>query len=214
MLTFHTRHAVEMSPINLDRIQEWIDQGRLDASKPITLAELAKSRAVHGIKDGIKLLANGASSLKQPIHIVVSRASQTAIAAVEALGGTVTTRFYTPLAMLRIRKGEMHPYISMKWDQTGINRPALMVEGADKLESRVKAMGYEYRLPDPSGRKDIEYYRDPKNRGYLAHTLEEGEDPSLYWKRVLSPEQVKVLLHKKQRGTGVKPGIDSANKLW
>lgn len=203
-----------MSPINLDRIQTWIDQGRLEPSKPITLDELVKSGAVRGIKDGIKLLANGASTLKQPIHIVVSRASQTAIAAVEALGGSVTTRFYTPLAMLRIRKGEMHPYISMKWDQAGLNRPALEVEGADSLESRVKAMGFEYRLPDPSGRKDIEYYRDPKHRGYLAHTLEEGEDPSLYWKRVLSPEELKVHLKKKQQGGDKKAGAYAENKLW
>lgn len=201
-----------MSPINLDRIQEWIDQGRLTASKPITLKELEKSGAVRGIKDGVKLLANGASSLKQPIHIVVSRASQSAIAAVEALGGTVTTRFYTPLAIFRIRTGKMHPYVSMKWDQAGINRPALAVDGGDDLISRVKAMGFEYRLPDPSARKDIEYYRDVKNRGYLAHTVPEGEVPSLYWKRVLSPDAVKAL--KNKRGINLKSGAESANQLW
>lgn len=201
-----------MSPINLDRIQEWIDQGRLTANKPITLRELSKSGAVRGIKDGIKLLANGAASLKQPIHVVVSRASQTAIAAVEALGGTVTTRFYTPQAIKRVRAGEMHPYISMKWDQAGMDRPALAVEGADDLVYRVKAMGFEYRLPDPSARKDIEYYRDVKNRGYLAHTVPEGEDPSLYWRRVLSPEEVQAL--KKKRGVSGKSGAMSANQLW
>ena len=49
---------VEMSPINLDRIQSWIDQGRLDPSKPITMRELAKSRCLHGVKrHGVKLLA-------------------------------------------------------------------------------------------------------------------------------------------------------------
>jgi large subunit ribosomal protein L15 len=49
---------VEMSPINLDRIQSWIDQGRLDPSKPITMKELNKSRCLHGVKrHGVKLLA-------------------------------------------------------------------------------------------------------------------------------------------------------------
>lgn len=49
---------VEMSPINLDRIQSWIDQGRLDPTKPITMKELAKSRCLHGVKrHGVKLLA-------------------------------------------------------------------------------------------------------------------------------------------------------------
>jgi large subunit ribosomal protein L15 len=47
-----------MSPINLDRIQSWIDQGRLDPSKPITMKELQKSRCIHGVKrHGVKLLA-------------------------------------------------------------------------------------------------------------------------------------------------------------
>lgn len=49
---------VEMSPINLDRIQSWIDQGRLDAARPITIKELHKSRCLHGVKrHGVKLLA-------------------------------------------------------------------------------------------------------------------------------------------------------------
>jgi hypothetical protein len=52
------RFKVEMSPINLDRIQSWIDQGRLDASKPITMKELKSSRCLHGVKrHGVKLLA-------------------------------------------------------------------------------------------------------------------------------------------------------------
>ena len=55
---------VEMSPINLDRIQSWIDQGRLDPSKPITMKELAKSRCLHGVKrHGVKLLAKVCPSM-------------------------------------------------------------------------------------------------------------------------------------------------------
>ncbi len=46
-----------MSPLNVDRVQAWIDQGRIDPSKPITLKELNESRCLHGIKDGVKLLA-------------------------------------------------------------------------------------------------------------------------------------------------------------
>lgn len=51
--------------------------------------------------------------------------------------------------------------------------------GQDPAE-RVKGMGFQYRLPDPTSRKDIEYYRDPAKRGYLAHTVGEGETPSLF----------------------------------
>lgn len=46
-----------MSPLNLDRLQQWIDQGRIDPSKPITMKELHQSRCLHGVKDGVKLLA-------------------------------------------------------------------------------------------------------------------------------------------------------------
>lgn len=52
-----SRFSVEMSPLNLGRLQDWIDQGRIDASKPVTIKELTGSRCLHGIKDGVKLLA-------------------------------------------------------------------------------------------------------------------------------------------------------------
>lgn len=49
--------SLDMSKVNLDKIQSWIDQGRLDPSKPITIKELTSSRCLHGVKDGVKLLA-------------------------------------------------------------------------------------------------------------------------------------------------------------
>jgi hypothetical protein len=75
----------------------------------------------------------------------------------------------------------MHPYISLKWDPEKIGHQALMVDGAATPEERVTGVGYEYRLPDPVSRSDIEYYRDKANNGYLAHTVREGESPSLYF---------------------------------
>jgi hypothetical protein len=51
------RYSETMSPLNLDRLQSWIDQGRIDPTKPITLKELVDSRCLHGIKDGVKILA-------------------------------------------------------------------------------------------------------------------------------------------------------------
>lgn len=60
---------VEMSAINLDRIQSWIDQGRLDPTKPITMKELAKSRCLHGVKrHGVKLLAR----VSRPIAVILT----------------------------------------------------------------------------------------------------------------------------------------------
>lgn len=47
-----------MSPLNLDKLQSWIDKGRINPSKPITLKELVESRCLHGTpKHGVKILA-------------------------------------------------------------------------------------------------------------------------------------------------------------
>lgn len=47
-----------MAPLNLGHLQEWIDAGRIDTSRVITMKDLLDSRAVHQIKFGVKLLAD------------------------------------------------------------------------------------------------------------------------------------------------------------
>ncbi|KAF3047132.1 YmL10 [Didymella heteroderae] len=195
---------VEMSPINLDRIQSWIDQGRLDPSKPITMKELNKSRCLHGVKrHGVKLLAKNPEALTTPINIIVSRASAEAISRIEALGGSVTTRFYSPTSIKRVLRGDSHPVVSLDASPELISlaassNPKLIpspilsaLASSTEASQRKEALGavmrqvsakYKYRLPDATGRKDIEYYRDPAHRGYLAYTLKENESPSLFFK--------------------------------
>ncbi|RLL94316.1 hypothetical protein CFD26_100378 [Aspergillus turcosus] len=210
---FNNVFALDLAPANLDRIQEWIDQGRIDPTRPITIRELAKSRCIHQTKDGVKLLGCGASAegnvLKQPIHIVVSRASASAIAAVEAAGGSVTTRFYTRSAIARIMKRETHPFISTAWSPESASDALLKaagLEAQDLTESNVmRELGYKYRLPDPTKRRDIEYYRDPAHRGYLSHLLKPSEGPSLFFR---SPAE-------RKSSAGVKKEkVLPENRLW
>lgn len=164
-----------MIELNLDRLQTWIDAGRIDPTKQITPREIIKSGIVgHTIKDGIKLLARGASDLKTPVDIMVSRASASAIKAVEAAGGKIVTRYYTKQAIRRLVKGQ-----SVNTDEPLPVGPE-HVEGV--LAKTRTAKKHYYRLPDPTSREDIEYYRDPAHRGYLSHTLKPGESPSLYFK--------------------------------
>ena len=47
-----------MEPLNLGRLQQWIDAGRIDPSRVITMKDLLDSRAVHDIRFGVKLLAD------------------------------------------------------------------------------------------------------------------------------------------------------------
>ncbi|KAL2021765.1 hypothetical protein VTK56DRAFT_6708 [Thermocarpiscus australiensis] len=172
---FINHRAEEMMELNLDRVQAWIDAGRLDPTKPITPREIIRSGIVgSNIKDGIKLLARGADSFKTPIEIIVSRASAAAIKAVEAAGGKITTRYFTKESIKRLVSGE-----SIITDKPLPVGP----EHVDSVLEQARAAGkHYYRLPDPTSRWDIEYYRDPAHRGYLSHTLKPGESPSLYFK--------------------------------
>lgn len=198
-----------MSPVNLNRIQEWINAGRLDPTKPITLKELDKSRCIHGVKDGVKLLARGKEELKTPINIVVSRASAEAINAVEKLGGTVTTRYYTKFAVRQIRKGHMDPIHSL---QSRIQMAPVGDEGAEAAAEamHMERIKYPYRLPDPTSRKDLEYYRDSAHRGYLSHTVEEGHGPSLFFK---TPGAGRVDA-RKVASKGGKNIVKAQNRVW
>ena len=46
-----------MTPVNLDRIQEAIDEGRINPNLPITMKTLRDAKVVNKIEDGVKLLA-------------------------------------------------------------------------------------------------------------------------------------------------------------
>ena len=201
--------SVDMAPINLNRIQYWINAGRLDPSTPITLKELNSSRCIHGVKDGVKLLARGKEEIQTPINIVVSRASAEAINAVEKLGGTVTTRYYTPFAIKKILQGEMDPMHSLQ------SRIAMAPESQEGAEAAAEAMTeekrrYRYRLPDPTARKHLEYYRDSAHRGYLSHLVEEGHGPSLYFRTPGMTRRV----DRKAVKDGKKTGRASENRIW
>jgi large subunit ribosomal protein L15 len=192
-----------MSTVNLNRIQEWINQGRLDPTKPITVKELAESRCLHGVRDGVKVLARGKQDLKTPINLLVSRASAAAIETVEAAGGSVTTRYYTKQSIRRLLKGESESSfvpLSQSFSKSE-------TESSTGAASTPIASPFLYRLPDPTSRKDLEYYRDPAHRGYLSHLLEKGQGPSLFFK---TPG---VGVRKKTKKPGEAQAAEK-NRLW
>ena len=74
--------------VNLGRLQQAIDAGKLDGKKPITEAVLYAAGLVGGrIQDGVRLLAKG--EITAQLTIEVTGASKAAIAAVEKTGGKV-----------------------------------------------------------------------------------------------------------------------------
>ncbi|WP_207484526.1 50S ribosomal protein L15 [Arenibaculum pallidiluteum] len=86
---FKNIFAKEYAVANLGKIQEAIEAGRLDASKVIDAQALVAAGVAKKSKDGVRLLAKGELTTK--VSFEVAGASASAIAAVEKLGGTVTS---------------------------------------------------------------------------------------------------------------------------
>lgn len=73
--------------INLGLIQKFIEAGKIDAAQAITEDALVASGLVRRKLDGIRVLAKGEFNTKA--NIEVTGASKSAIAAVEAAGGSL-----------------------------------------------------------------------------------------------------------------------------
>jgi large subunit ribosomal protein L15 len=83
----NTMFARKLNEVNLGRIQEAIDAGRLDAAGKIDAAALVKAGVLRRAKDGVRLLGDG--EIRAKLAFSVFGASKSAIAAVEKAGGTV-----------------------------------------------------------------------------------------------------------------------------
>jgi large subunit ribosomal protein L15 len=94
--------------VNLERLQQAIDAGRLDPAQAVTEKALSDAGVVNKVRDGVRLLANG--ELKAKLSVEVHGASKAAIAAVEAAGGkitiTATPKDKTDRSAKRGRKGK------------------------------------------------------------------------------------------------------------
>ena len=95
-----------LEPLNVGKVQAWLDMGRLDGGEAdlLTMRDFAAAGLVSKRVRGVKLLGDGALTTK--VHLEVSRASAAAIAAVESAGGTVTCAHYNRLALRALRKPE------------------------------------------------------------------------------------------------------------
>ena len=74
--------------VNLGRLQEAIDAGKLDSKKPVDPAAMLAAGVISKLRDGVRILAKGElTSKKVEIHAV--GASKAAIEAVEKSGGKI-----------------------------------------------------------------------------------------------------------------------------
>jgi large subunit ribosomal protein L15 len=80
----------ECAPVNLAALARAIEAGRLDAGQPITEETLRQAGLVRGgAVAGVRLLGKG--EISKAVNITVAGASASAIAAIQAAGGSVTT---------------------------------------------------------------------------------------------------------------------------
>ena len=86
---FNNPDAKDFAEVNLWRLAKAIEAGKLDAKQRLDGAALKAAGVIRRELDGVRLLGKG--ELKTKIDITVYSASASAIKAVEAAGGTVTT---------------------------------------------------------------------------------------------------------------------------
>ena len=84
---FNNIFALDLTEVNLDRLQEAIDAKKLDAGATVNAEALVKSGVLRRSKDGVRLLGRG--ELKSKLTVEVYGATKSAIAAVEKAGGSV-----------------------------------------------------------------------------------------------------------------------------
>jgi large subunit ribosomal protein L15 len=85
---FNNIFALRYNELNLGKVQEAVDAGRLDPKQPVTVAALKAAGLIRRERDGLRLLGNG--PLKAKLSFELAGASAGAIKAVEAAGGSVT----------------------------------------------------------------------------------------------------------------------------
>jgi large subunit ribosomal protein L15 len=86
---FHNLFRKEYAPLNLGTLEKAIADGKLDAAAVTEEALQTAGLVRSGKVAGVRLLGSG--EITRAVHITVSGASATAIAAIEKAGGSVTT---------------------------------------------------------------------------------------------------------------------------
>lgn len=77
----------DYNEVNLGRVQQALDAGKLDGSQVITVDALVAAGVCAKVRDGVKLLGQGDFSAK--VSFEVARASKAALAAIEKTGGSI-----------------------------------------------------------------------------------------------------------------------------
>jgi large subunit ribosomal protein L15 len=84
---FNNPNALKLAEVNLWRLQDAIDDGKLDIKGEIKGDALVAAGVIRRVKDGVRVLGTG--EIKAKLNLVVWSASAGAVKAIEAAGGTI-----------------------------------------------------------------------------------------------------------------------------
>ncbi len=84
---FNNIFARDLNEVNLGRVQQALDAGKLDAKAAITVDALVAAGVCARARDGVKILGNG--EIKGKLAFEVFAASKSAVEAIEKAGGSV-----------------------------------------------------------------------------------------------------------------------------
>jgi large subunit ribosomal protein L15 len=84
---FNNPNARDLNEVNVGRIQQAVDAGRLATDAPVTVEALVAAGVCSRVRDGVKILGVGELSAK--LTFKVTGASKSAVAAIEKAGGSV-----------------------------------------------------------------------------------------------------------------------------
>jgi large subunit ribosomal protein L15 len=84
---FNKPNALEYNEVNLGRIQQAIEAGKLDQGAPITIDSLVAAGVCSKPRDGVRIL--GVGELTAKLAFEIAGASKSAVEAIERAGGSV-----------------------------------------------------------------------------------------------------------------------------
>jgi len=85
---FNVPNPKDWNQVRIDRIQAYIDSGKLDAKAVIDAEALVAARVIRRVKDGVRLMGSEGFSAKK-VTFKVDYATKGALAAIEAASGKV-----------------------------------------------------------------------------------------------------------------------------
>ena len=101
---FNNIFAKKYEIVNLGRLQKAIDEKKFDTKSIVNTETLVAAGLIRGTGDGVRILAKG--EIKAILNFEVAGVSQSAIVAIEKVGGKVTLPSPTKVEVLSQEKSE------------------------------------------------------------------------------------------------------------